>query len=172
MRKGSRFSDLTLIEAVNLYRNLTQAKLDQQLLYFSLDSEIPLGSGISKENKANMLVQFAKENPFHQTTSGKNLHEEIIERTAEMPNQFDRSALARALARDGYTLLKNGALMASLPTVADLPAANDELTSLLDELNFSVAKVHLTQAIDNHAGGGGMGGRKLSTENFPRGSVQ
>ena len=153
MQRISNFSDLTLIEAVNLFRRLTQAQFDQQMLYLSLDSEIPPGYGISVENKANMLVKFAKENPFHQTASGKNVDEEIIARTAEVPRQYGRSALEWALARDGYTLLDNGSLMASFPAVADLPEANDELCSLLDEMNMPVAKGHLDQAIENHAVG-------------------
>ena len=153
MQKGSRFSDLTLIEAVNLYRYLTQAKFEQRMLYFSLDQKILPRQGLSVENKANLLNAFALENPSHGTTSGKNLDEEIVARTVEVPQHHDRSALEWALARDGFTLQKDGSLMTTLPTVADLPAANDELSTLLDAMNMPVAKGHFEQAIGNHAAG-------------------
>ena len=57
------------------------------------------------------------------------------------------------MARDGYTLSDDGSLLRDLPLIADLPEANDELFSLLDEINLPVAKGHLDQAINNHAAG-------------------
>ena len=151
LQKRSRFSELTLIEAVNLYRHLTQAQLEQQMLYFSLSSEILPRAGLSVENKANVLTNFVIGNPSHQTAEGKRLDDEIVERTVVVPSQISRSALDRALARDGFTLMKDGSLMASLPEMADLPMANDELNALLDEMNMPVAKGHLDQAIKSHA---------------------
>ena len=153
VQNRSRFSKLTLIEAVNLYRHLTQAQFEQQMLYFSLSSEILPRVGLSIENKANALTSFVIGNPSHQTAEGKRQDDEIVERTVVVLQQFSRSALARALARDGFTLMKDGSLMASLPEVADLPTANDELNALLDEMNIPVAKGHLEQAIQSHADG-------------------
>ena len=149
----SKFSTSTLIEAGNLYRWLTQAEFDKLMLNFSLDEEIPPGYGISVENKTNRLVKFAKENPFHQTTEGKNLEEEMVEQTKVVSEQHDRAALERALARDCFVHTKDGDLVKTLPPIADLPEANDELHSLLVELNLKVAKGHLDQAINNHADG-------------------
>jgi hypothetical protein len=40
-----------------------------------------------------------------------------------------------------------------LPDVADLPPAQDEVHSLLEELNMATARGHLDQALDNHARG-------------------
>ena len=151
LQKRSRFSELTLIEAVNLYRHLTQAQFEQQMLYFSLSSEILPRAELSVENKANALTSFVIGNPSHQTAEGKRLDDEIVERTVVVPSQYSRSALDRALARDGFALMKDGSLMASLPEVADLPMANDELNALLDEMNMPVAKGHLDQAIKSHA---------------------
>ena len=152
-QKSSKFSNLTLIEAVNLYRLLTQAQFEQQMLYFSLSLEILPRGGLSIENKANTLTSFVIENPSLQTAEGKRLDDEIVERTVVVPPQFGRTALTRALARDGFTLMKDGSLMANLPEVADLPMANDELNALLDEMKMPVAKDHLRQAIKNHADG-------------------
>ena len=152
-REESTFSELTLIEAVNLYRNLTQAKFEQQMLYLSLSSETLPRGGLSVENKANLLTSFVIENPSHQTAEGEDLNVGIIKGTTVVPKQYSRSVLQRALARDGYTLNKDGLLIRDLPPIADLPEANDELFSLLDELSFPVAKGHLDQAIKTHAAG-------------------
>ena len=43
-QKSSKLSNLTLIEAVNLYRLLTQAQFDQQMLYFSLSLDTKGGA--------------------------------------------------------------------------------------------------------------------------------
>ena len=153
MQEKSRFSELTLIEAVNLYRHLTQAQFEQQMLYFSLNTETLPRAGLSVENKANALTAFVIGNPSHQTAEGEDLDAEIVKRTVIVPQQWPRSPLQRALARDGYTLMKDGSLIRDLPPIADLPEANDELFSLLDEINFPVAKGHLDQAIKNHASG-------------------
>ena len=153
IQKESRFSELTLIEAVNLYRHLTQAQFEHQMLYFSLSQETLTRHGLSVENKANALTKFVIENPLHQTAEGESLEEGIIKRTIEVPQQWCRSALRRALARDGYTQESDGSLIRDLPPIADLPEANDELYSLLDELNLPVGKGHLDQAISNHSDG-------------------
>ena len=153
MQETSRFSTLTIIEAVNLFRRLTQAQFDKLMLYLSMDSEIPPGYGISVENKANKLAKFTNENPSHETTSDETLAEEIIKQAAELASPLSDLAFVRALARDGFTLTDEGSTLRDLPPVADLPAANDELYSLLDELGMAVAKGHLDQAIKNHAAG-------------------
>ena len=152
-RTRSRFSDLTLIEAVNLYRHLTQAQFEQRLLYFSLGEEILPRTGLSVDNKANALTNFVIENSSHQTAKGEGLDEGIIKGTVEVPSHYSRSALTRALARDGYSLDDEGSLIRDLPPIADLPETKDELLSLLDEIGLSVARGHLDQAIKNHADG-------------------
>lgn len=154
MQEKSRFSELTLIEAVNLYRHLSShARFEQQMLYFSLNSETLPREGQSIDSKANLLTTFVIGNPSHQTAEGENLDTGIVKRTTEVSHPRERSTLQRALARDGYTLMDDGSMIRDLPPIADLPEANDELFSLLDELNFPVAKGHLDQAIKNHASG-------------------
>ena len=152
-QETSRFGELTLIEAVNLYRHLTHTDFDHQMLYFSLNSQILPLEGLSIPKKANALTTFVIKNPSHQTAEGENLDAGIIKRTVVVLQQYSRSALQRALARDGYTLMKDGTLIRNLPPIADLPEANDELFSLLNELGLPVAKGHLDQAIKNHAEG-------------------
>ena len=153
MQEKSRFSELTLIEAVNLYRHLTHTDFDRQMFYFSLNSETLPMAELSLPKKANALTAFVIQNPSHQTAEGENLDVGIIKRTVVAPPQFSRTDLQRALARDGYTLQRDGSLIRDLPPIADLPEASDELFSLLDDLNFPVAKGHLNQAIKNHTAG-------------------
>ena len=153
MPEQSRFSELTLIEAVNLFRGLSQSDFGKLTLYLSLDSEIPPGYGMSIENKANVLAKIVKDDPGRQTVSGNRLDDEIVERAAELTTANNSSSFSRALSRDGFTLTEERSIIRSLPEIADLPQANDELYSLLYELNMPVARNHLDQAIENHAMG-------------------
>jgi hypothetical protein len=153
MQGTSKFRALTTLEAVNLFRGLGHAQFDKIMLYLSMDSEITPGSGMSVENKANKLAKFAKENPSRQTVSDETLEESIIKQAAKLASPHGDMAFVGALALDGYTLTDEGSIIRDLPPVADLPAANDELYSLLEELGLAVAKGHLDQAIKNHAEG-------------------
>lgn len=155
MQEVSRFSELTLIEAVNVLRCLTQAKFDRVMLSLSMDSEITPGGGIGNglESKANRLAKFAKENPGHQTLSGSNLADELVEQAAGLASPVHHGAFLRALARDGFTYTDEGEIRRTLPSEADLPQAESELCSLLDEFNLATVKGHLEQAISNHSKG-------------------
>ncbi len=151
--ESPKFDYLTLIEAVRIMRRLTQAKFEEQMLYLALDMEKLPRQGMSVDSKANLLVAFAKENASHPTASGEPLVEEIVKRAAGMARPDEDLAFARALSRDGFTLSDDGVVVSTLPPEADLTGANDELHSLLDELDMVVAKNHLDQAIQNHAVG-------------------
>lgn len=70
-----------------------------------------------------------------------------------MPFSQDNECFVRALARDGFALTEQGEVRRTLPEMADLPQADDEVHGLLDELGIATAKEHLDQAIDNHARG-------------------
>ena len=154
MQDASRFSSLTLLESVDLLSDrLTQAGFDKLMLRLSMDSHVPPGPGLSVHNKANKLSSFAKENPTHQTASGSNLMDEIVERAAGLGGLNHDSPFVRALARDGFTLTDEGTILKNLPPEADLPGADDELHALLDEFGMDTAKGHLDQAIKNHTRG-------------------
>ena len=153
---------LTLVEAVALFTNLSQAELNNLILRLQLEEHIPMRVDLSKEHKSNMIVQFAKSNPSYQTLSGLNLVDEIVERAAELmvrsrPDSWSsnpgNAPFLHALARDGFTLTDEGVFRMTLPPLADLPQADDELHALLDEFNMGTVKGHLDQAIDNHSRG-------------------
>ncbi len=161
MSDTTRFSLLTIIEAANLLTYLTQAEFNNFLLRLSVDQYVPMRLDISKDNKANKLIEFAKENPLHQTVLGSNLVDEIVERAIDIVKQIKCSGgnsqqyetFIHSLARDGFTLTDEEILQKALPPIADLPEADDELHELLDKLNMAQAKGHLDQAIDNHSRG-------------------
>ena len=69
MKDASRFSLVTLMEAAQLLTFGTQAEFNRLILRLSIDKHVPLRLDLSKENKANLLIQFAKENPGHKTVS-------------------------------------------------------------------------------------------------------
>ena len=154
MKDVSRFSLLTLIEAVDLFPNyLSQAEFNNLILRLSVEDYVLTTLGLSKEHKANELILFAKENPDHQTASGANLVDEIVERAAGLRGLSHDSPFVRALVRDGFTLTDEGTLRKTLPSEVDLPRVDDELHALLDEFGMDTAKGHLDQAIENHTRG-------------------
>ena len=61
-------------------------------------------------------------------------------------------ALHRGLERDGFTV-EDGQLRRTLPRELDLPAADDEVHTLLDRYGFRVANGHLDQGIAAHVRG-------------------
>lgn len=151
--ENTHFSTLTLIEAVNVLRGLTQAEFDKLMLHLCMESCIPQGYGMSVENKANKLAQFAKSNPNHQTASESNLLNEIVEYAASHERSDCGTALARALARDGFTMTSEGAIKRALPEEIELPKTEDEVHMLLTKFAMNTAKGHLDQAIENHTKG-------------------
>ncbi len=161
MSDTTRFSLLTLIEAANLLTYKNQAEFNNFSLRLCAEQYVPMRLDLSRENKANILIQFAKENPNHQTVSGSNLIDEIVEQATEIVEELRNrgadslqyAAFLRALARDGFSLTDEGMLRKTLPPIADIPIADNELHTLLDELHMTQAKGHLDQAIDNHSRG-------------------
>jgi hypothetical protein len=157
-----RFSLSTVIEAVELFTYSTQAEVNNIILRLSLEDHIPTSLNLSKENKANRIIEFAKKNPEHETAVGSSLVDEIVERAAKLFVKSSRStcsenphhvAYLRALHRDGFMLTEEGMAHKTLPDEPDLPLAESELYSLLDECNLTTVKGHLEQAISNHSQG-------------------
>ena len=158
MSNTSRFSERTLLEAVDLFpQSLTGNDIDRLIHRIlpvnSSERSRALDNSQSKRGKVNEITRFAQENPNHQTASESNLWDEIIEEAASLPKPRHSKAFIYALARDGFTLEDDGILRRALPCIADLPRADDEVHILLDKLNMDMAKGHLVQAIENHSQG-------------------
>jgi hypothetical protein len=153
MRDPSRFSRRTLIEAAKTLGYLDHADFDFVMLRLSVEDHITHGPSLSKPNKVNQLIRFAVGNPGYETENGTNLWDAVVETASNRPNVKFHTDFMRALVRDGFTLTEEGELRRTLPEVADLPQADDEVHALLDELGMATAKGHLDLAIDNHARG-------------------
>ena len=158
MSDTPRFSERTLLEAVNLFADsLRGANIDSLILQLlpvnSPERRRALRESQSKQAKVNELTRFAQENPYHQTPLDSNLWDEIVGKAASFPRQKLSSAFIYALARDGFTIEDDGTLRRTLPCIADLPRTDDEVQILLDQLGMDTAKGHLDQAIENHSRG-------------------
>ena len=158
MSDTPRFSERTLLEAVDLFKDsLKSTEIDRLILRLLPDRSPARGRALkefsSKQKKVNELTQFAQENRTHQTTLGSNLWDEIVEEAASLPKSRHSNAFINALARDGFTLENDGTLRRALPSIADLPEADDEVHVLLEELSMDTANGHLDQAIENHSEG-------------------
>ena len=172
MPNDRRFSERTLLSAVDLYRALPSAWFEKVLIDLSMSLYVP--EDLSVYEKANKLARFAQENPNHLTPLGSSLWDEIVEQAVlvhthvwqqryssddmriDMANLLDYSdatvAFRHALKQDGFEIT-GGKLRRILPPEADLPQTSDELHDLLDELDMSTLKCHLDQAIEAHTRG-------------------
>ena len=148
-----RFSRRTLVEAANLLTGLDHARFDNLMIRFSVEDFVTHGAGLSKQYKTNELLRFATRNPGYETEDGTDLWDAVVEAGAQLADPEWAVGFVRALARDGYVLTEERTIRATLPEVADLPGADDEVHALLDELGLATAKGHLDQAVENHARG-------------------
>ena len=152
----------TVIEAAQLFGNLTQADVDNLILRLDLEGQIPLGGGLSKQNKVNQIIDFSKKNPSHSAVSGANVVNELVEEAGKLVTEAKKAnwstnphhlPFLRALKRDGFLLTNSGAIQRTLPDEADLPQAENELNELLAWLKLNTVKGHLDQARENHSEG-------------------
>ena len=114
------------------------------------------------------LATFAMKNPDVTTEEGVPIYQALVEFAVSKCFRFvDGSPCGESsewvptgrveeflhsLERDGY-VVQDGKLRRSLPEIVDLPAADDEVHRLLDQLGLATCKGHLDQAIDDHARG-------------------
>ena len=161
-----RFSRRTVIAATDVIDGLTQAKLSSFL--------IELGPGVyrqvrgedaSSTKRTNDLKQFYDKHPDY-VVDGERLDDIIVEKAASLlpvhqpegmwspaPVLTDaQQKLLRTLSQDGY-VVTDGTLRRSLPIDIGLQETESELVRLLGKHRLTVAKGHLDQAFDNHAGG-------------------
>ncbi len=170
MGKESPFSRLTIIAAVNLLGEvLTNNKFDNLMLRFGLEEAVSPGATLPKKvNRLTKLVLDYLDRSLEVPYGGgtMSLQEAIVrEAMAAGPRDwFGRYRKAgwgefcNGLKRDGFTLVEDEAsgelsLQRAHPEIADLPAADDEVHTLLRKHDFAVPLGHLDQAIDNHSRG-------------------
>jgi hypothetical protein len=162
----AQFSRRTILAATDLLGNFfTHSGIDRFLLDHGLENSI---GGSSKESRGNELAKYLIKDPEVRNEYGENLTDAVVSALvgraivgsySGYPREFSFEefqkgypALHRALERDGFTV-QGGELRRTLPEVLDLPRADDEVHTLLDQYGFTVSKGHLDQGIAAHARG-------------------
>jgi hypothetical protein len=160
------FTRPTVIAALDVLEQHSQASFNRLVLRLGLDDEIPSHTNVSVAAKCNLLGRAALQRTTQdvQTIDGKMSLVEAVVREALVlltPDaaQHGPSALLRGLARDGYVVewAHSGTappvLRAALPAEIDLPATDDEVHRLLIALRLDTPRGHLAQAVDAHTRG-------------------
>ena len=154
-----QFTRRTVLAACDLLANHpamdTHATFDGLIMRLGAEGRIPTGKrkGLHLGNKASALKRCLVANPSAHTPDGEFMADAVVREAARLPFSNQDECFTRALARDGFVVTNEGELRRMLPDMADLPPAQDEVHSLLEELNMATARGHLDQALDNHARG-------------------
>jgi hypothetical protein len=159
------FSRRTILAAADVLAGYGHTGVDRFLLEYGLEDT---GVGGSLQARANALSLHLLANPQQRNEDGRNLTDAIVgelinhairTRVDRYSQAFDYqafqqsySALHRGLERDGFTV-EGGVLRRMLPEILDLPAADDEVHTLLNYYHLAVPVGHLDQAIAAHARG-------------------
>jgi len=127
--------------------------LDDLLLRWELDGFIGELRGTVRDRLRSFFIVL-RDNPELEF-DGRLVRELIVEQAARHASLGYRSSetFIRSLARDGYSIDENREIRRDLPAVADLPAADDEVHTLLRKYNLATPLGHFDQAVDAHARG-------------------
>lgn len=155
-----QFTRPTLIAACAIIEwKKTNAVFDRYILELGLEDVTQIQGTLP--HKVNGLIRHAIANPEASTPEGQNLWDTLVfcaadyakpQQWAGLANRPEVHKFVHALPRDGFTLEEEG-LRRALPLEVDLPAADDEVHSLLKKLGFTTTLGHLEQAIANHTDG-------------------
>ncbi len=163
--RSAPFTRPTLIAAVELLEQHSQARFNQVVLRLGLEDEISSNTALSVAKKCDLLgrIVVQRAEAVIETLDGTmTLGEAVIRQAAQLAQQDSdhslQTAFARGLTRDGYVLAwddygRNPTLRAALPEELQLPATDDEVHELLKGFRFTTPLGHLDQAIEAHARG-------------------
>ena len=153
------FTRPTLIAAVELLEQHSQARFNQMVLRLGLEDEISSSTSLSVANKCALLgrIVVQRAETVLDTLEGSMTLGEAENRKAAQLAQQDpthalQTAFARGLARDGYVLTwddygRNASIRAALPGEIQLPQTDDEVHQLLKSFSFTIPLGHLDQAV-------------------------
>jgi hypothetical protein len=163
--RSAPFTRPTLIAAVELLEQHSQARFNQVVLRLGLEDEISSSTSLSVAKKCDLLgrivVQRA-ETVLDTLDGSMTLGEAVIRQAAQLaqqePTHSLQTAFTRGLARDGYVLAwddngRNPFIRAALPGEIQLPQTDDEVHQLLRSSGFATPLGHLDQAIEAHTRG-------------------
>lgn len=128
-------------------------EFEMLVLRWGLD-QFDTRDGQSIQTRIRMLFRFLRDNP-KQEYEGRLLSDLVVEEAVKniRPSiEVHADAFVRALERAGF-VIEGGQLRRMLPETLDLPAADDEVHSLLKSYKLSTPLGHLEQAIDSHTRG-------------------
>jgi len=163
--RGAPFTRPTLVAAVELLEQHTQARFNQMVLRLGLEEEIPSATATSVAKKCDLLgrIVVQRAEAVIDTLDGSmTLGEAVVRQAVELAQQEPRhplqTAFARGLARDGYVLCwdqygRQATLRVALPSELQLPETDDQVHQLLKVLQFETPHGHLDQAIEAHTRG-------------------
>lgn len=159
------FTRPTLVAAVELLEQHSQARFDQVVLRLGLEDEVAAGTELSVAKKCAILgrIVVQRYDTVLDTLDGSmTLGEAIIREAAQLAQRDSdlplQTCFSRGLARDGYVLVwddygRNASIRAALPGEIQLPAADDEVHQILKSYAFATPLGHLDQAIEAHTRG-------------------
>lgn len=163
--RSAPFTRPTLIAAVELLEQHSQARFNQVVLRLGLEEEISSSTALSVAKKCDLLgrIVVQRTEAVIETLDGTmTLGEAVIRQAARLAQQNSDHALqttfARGLARDGYVLAwddygRNPTLRAALPEEIQLPQTDNEVHELLKGFRFTTPRGHLDQAVEAHTRG-------------------
>jgi hypothetical protein len=167
------FTRPTVVAAVELLDQHTQASFDQMVIRLGLEGEISSGTALSVKKKCALLSRIVVQRPTEvvATVDGNvTLAEATVREAVQLTKQDSRlafsntqmiasqTAFMRGLARDGYVVSwdednHNPKLRVALPNEIELPETDDEVRQLLKHFQFFTPLGHLEQAIEAHTRG-------------------
>jgi hypothetical protein len=165
--RAKPFSRPTLIAAIELLEQHSQARFNQLVLRLGLEAEIGSDTGLSVAKKCDLLGRIVVQSTdlVLDTLDGTmTLGEAVVREAVQLvkpESTFPRQvAFERGLARDGYVVAvdeddyhKPPTLRTALPEEIQLPDTDDEVHQLLKALQFTTPLGHLDQAIEAHTRG-------------------
>ena len=106
-------------------------------------------NGQAVHQRFRELFRYLRDNP-DATYEGRPLSDLVVEEAGRRVSEYQPGdAFVRALQRAGY-FIEDGQLRRTLPETLDLPAADDEVHTLLTRYNLATPLGHLDQAIRAH----------------------
>jgi len=156
------FSRKTIMRAVDVLA-IGNAEITALELEFALEAP-----GYTVQDRANAIARLLIEDP-HRVYDGENTVEAIVRRAvgalisrvkrANLRGRHEEEAkiltqpIWNALRKDGFTVGEDGQLQSMMPGIVDIPAADDETHTLLDQHGLQTSKGHLDQALSCHSRG-------------------
>lgn len=149
-----RFSRSTIVAACEAVGSHGHDKIDSVILALGVPG-VPKGkgasTGLTTKNKAHLLAAYILDDP-RSAGERDSMIDTVIEEAIKR-GYSDGGAFRRALERDGYSVTDDDQLRRHIPVMADLPAADDEVHSLLEQLGMTTAAGHLKLAEKHHSAG-------------------